>query len=98
MKLQVYVSQHCVPCSRSAALGQAVASHFEDMTVEVLNLDDPAVSRPDLVFAVPTFLLDGWLLCLGNQEEEWLIQRVQRVQRVMQDHSVGALRQGASGA
>ncbi len=98
MKLQVYISQHCIPCSRSAALGQAVASHFEDMTVEILNLDDPAVPRPDLVFAAPTFLLDGWLLCLGNQEEEWLIQRIKRVQRMKHEQGIGEVPQVANGA
>jgi len=81
MKIQIYVLQHCVSCGRSAALGQAVASHFEDITVEVLNLDDPSIPRPDLVFAVPTFLLDGQLLCLGNQEEEWLVRRVRRMKQ-----------------
>ena len=93
MKLQVYVSQHCVSCGRSAALGQALASHFDDMTVEVLNLDDPLIPRPELVFAVPTFLLDGQLLCLGNQQEERLVQRVGRLK---QDQGAGMVRRGAN--
>lgn len=83
MKLQVYVSQHCAWCSRSVALAEAVASHFNDVTVEVVDLDDPSASKPDQLFAVPTFLLDGQLLCLGNQEEEWLIRRLQQVKQGM---------------
>ncbi len=83
MKLQVYVSQHCAWCSRSVALSEAVASHFNDVTIEVVDLDDPSASKPDQLFAVPTFLLDGQLLCLGNQEEEWLIRRLQHVKQRM---------------
>lgn len=81
MKLQVYVSQHCAWCSRSVALGEAVAAHFDDIAVEVVYIDDPSTIKPDLVFAVPTFLLDGQLLCLGNQEEEWLTRRLHQLQQ-----------------
>jgi hypothetical protein len=79
MKLQVYISQHCTSCNHSVALGQAVASHFDDVTVQIIDLDDPSTAKPDAVFAVPTFLLDGQLLCLGNQEEEWLTRRLEQV-------------------
>ncbi len=83
MKLQVCVSQHCVSCSHSVALAEAVASHFDDVTVEVIDLDDPAAVKPEQVFAVPTFLLDGQLLCLGNQEEEWLTRRLEHVKAAL---------------
>lgn len=81
MKLQLYLSQHCTPCSHSLTLGEAVAAHFDDITVEVVYLDDPSTIKPALVFAVPTFLLDGQLLCLGNQEEEWLTRRLHQLQQ-----------------
>jgi hypothetical protein len=83
MRLQVYVSQHCESCSRSAALGNAVASYFDDVTVEVIDLDAPSAIKPDSVFAVPTFLLEGQLLCLGNQEEAWLTHRLQQIKQRM---------------
>ncbi len=89
MKLQVYVSQHCVSCSHSVALGQAVVSHFDDITLEVLDLEDPLSVKPEQVFAAPTFLLDGRLLCLGNQEEEWLTRRLEQVKHEL---SVSAAR------
>jgi predicted DsbA family dithiol-disulfide isomerase len=78
MRLQVVVSQHCTSCSQSLALGEVVAAHYryQGMTVEVIDLDDPTVKRPGAVFAVPTFLLDGQLVCVGNQPEELMRRRI----------------------
>lgn len=80
MKLQIYVSRHCATCGRSVALGKALASRYFGMDVEVVDLDDPMSIRPQDIFAVPTFLLDGRLLCLGNQDEDWLRRRVDAIQ------------------
>jgi hypothetical protein len=60
-----------------------VASQFSDVVLEVYDLDDPTVAIPEVVFGVPTFLLDGRLLCLGNQDRDWLVQRLHRMSKTM---------------
>ena len=77
MGLQVFVSQHCESCSRSVDIAEAVAARYPGLSVEVVDLDKPLSDRPQQVFAVPTFILDGQLLCVGNQDVEWMVQRIQ---------------------
>ena len=79
MRLQIFVSQHCASCSHSLALARSVASYYPDVGVEVVDLDDPTSEKPTAVFAVPTFLLDGRLLCVGNQEARWIKGRIDAI-------------------
>jgi len=49
---------------------------FLDVQVEIISLDTPDSERPPAVFAVPTFLLNGELLWLGNPHREDAIQQI----------------------
>lgn len=64
--LQVFVESGCRACHRSLELTDQARTQFPTLRVEVVNLSDPAALRPDAVFAVPTYLLDGRVLSLGN--------------------------------
>lgn len=43
---------------------------FPQIATDIINLDDPCAQRPDCVFAVPTYLLDGKVLSLGNPRRD----------------------------
>jgi hypothetical protein len=45
--------------------------------VRVVDLSLTAGDRPDAVFAVPTYMLNGELLSLGNPEKDELMQIIQ---------------------
>jgi predicted thioredoxin/glutaredoxin len=64
--LQVFVESGCRACHRSLELTDQARARFPTLHVEVVNLSDPAAERPEAVFAVPTYLLDGRVLSLGN--------------------------------
>lgn len=75
--LDIYVTPGCLGCDRARQLAQEVrARGLPSVEVNLIDLSDPVVVRPEAVFAVPTYLLNGKVLSLGNPELEWLCQQL----------------------
>ena len=64
--LQVFVERGCGVCRRAVALADQVRAQFPAVRVGVVDLAELATEPPDAIVAVPTFLLDGAVLSLGN--------------------------------
>ncbi len=72
--LQIVVDGACVGCETARGLAASVrALGVPGLEVDLIDLDEPGAVRPAAVFAVPTYLLDGRVLSLGNPEPEWLL-------------------------
>lgn len=68
--LEIYIAGSCFGCERARELARLVLDwNLPSVTVRLNDLDDPSIDRPDNVFAVPTYLLDGRVISLGNPEE-----------------------------
>lgn len=66
-RLEIYVASTCIASATARGLAGIVAGwEIPDLEVRVVDLDEPGAVRPRSVFAVPTYLLDGALLSLGN--------------------------------
>lgn len=78
-RLLVYVTSECFSCQEAVLLAAQVTRHFPQIITEIINLDDPCSTRPDCVFAVPTYLLDGKVVGLGNPYREQLFARIMEV-------------------
>jgi hypothetical protein len=50
-----------------------VKERLPEVRVRLIDLSDPGVSRPKMVFAVPTYLLNGKTYSLGNPGEAKLM-------------------------
>lgn len=74
--LYVYTSRHCLGCEEARRLSAAMAERFPEVVVAVVDLDEPEVETPPEVFAVPTYVLAGRVLFLGNPAEEELAERL----------------------
>lgn len=74
--LQAYVSEGCHGCGEARAIAQEISTRFPDLHVEVINLDESGARRPSAVFAVPTFLLNGELLWLGNPHRKDAVEQI----------------------
>lgn len=75
--LEIYVAADCFGCDTARRLAVAVrARAFPDLDVRLIDLDAPGAMRHPAVFAVPTYLLDGRVLSLGNPAEAWLLDRL----------------------
>ena len=79
MKLQVYVSDDCWTCEETRRIVADIAPRFPQVQVELLNLD--AVKRPSIVFAVPTYVLNGRVIFLGNPTRAELCLKLDLTQR-----------------
>lgn len=75
--LDIYVAPDCVGCETARKLARIVRGlRRPDLEVRLLDLSDPHVVRPAVVFAVPTYVLDGRVISLGNPEQDWLLDLV----------------------
>ncbi len=75
--LEIYVAPNCFGCDTARGLaGTLRALGWPHLDVRLLDLSDPDVVIPPTVFAMPTYVLDGRVISLGNPEEEWLLELV----------------------
>src|ERR1051326_1301301 len=76
-RLEVYVSAECPNCCEAVRLAQESAARYPDIVVRVLDLEELHGPPPDPVVAVPTYVLDGQVVSLGNPYAEELFARLQ---------------------
>ena len=75
-RLRVYITTECFSCEEAVLIAAEITQKFPQIVTEIVNLQDPCASKPDNVFAVPTYLLDGKVLSLGNPYREHLFARI----------------------
>lgn len=68
--LRVYVAEHCALCRESLKIVQEIRRKFPHVIVEVINLEADDPDNRDGVFSIPTYVLDGRTLSLGNPGAE----------------------------
>ena len=68
LALEVVIAKHCQQCRESLRVADALQNEFPALEVRVIDLDAPDAVKPDAVFAVPAYLLDGRVVSLGNPE------------------------------
>jgi hypothetical protein len=64
--LEVYVSSECLNCDEALSLAEEAAARYPDVVVRVIDLDLNGSPPPDPVVAVPTYVLNGRVVSLGN--------------------------------
>jgi hypothetical protein len=75
--LDIYVTPECFGCERAREIAKEIRmSQMPGVEVRLIDLSDPESVQPASVFAVPTYLLNGQVLSLGNPELDWLCQQL----------------------
>lgn len=69
MHLEIYVSDQCANCQEAIMIAEAARS-ITGLNITVMNLDVPEQPMPLQVVAVPTYILNGLVISLGNPERE----------------------------
>ncbi len=77
-RLEVYVARHCSGCLEARRLAREVATRCAAIDVCVVDLDD-GTPPPEIVLAVPTYVLNGSVTWLGNPSPEELFARLREV-------------------
>ncbi len=70
--LQVFVTTSCEACDHAREVAQRVTEEFGGVQVDVINIDEEPELVPPTVFAVPSYLLNGAVISLGNPSWEHL--------------------------
>ena len=101
MRLEIYVASHCAGCQEALRIAE-LARDIAGLDVTVINLDHamPARPVPANVIAVPTYLLDGRVVSLGNPYREEFLARLRgHASQTGQVSQTGhSCRAGSSGA
>lgn len=74
VKLQVYIREDCWTCAESRRIVAEIAPQFPQLSVELVDMETP--NRPPNVFAVPTYVLNGRIISLGNPYRDDLRQEI----------------------
>jgi hypothetical protein len=86
MRLEIYVSDYCDNCQEALRLAELAAS-VSGAEVRVIDLDTTTDPVPVRVVAVPTYVVDGRVISLGNPYPEELLRLLR--QEVGQDAEDG---------
>lgn len=73
-ELSVYVADGCWGCEESVKIADELRDEFPDVAVDVIDAEPDEL--PDEVFAVPTWLLNGRVISLGNPTRQQLRERL----------------------
>ncbi|MGB1252765.1 MAG: hypothetical protein ACPG8W_19280 [Candidatus Promineifilaceae bacterium] len=69
-KLDVYVAKHCWSCDEARKIVADLRVQFPNVTISLLDISPQ--EWPEAVFAVPTYLLNGRVISLGNPTRQML--------------------------
>lgn len=76
MRLDIYVEPGCPSCRRAESIATDVREAYPSMVVNVIDVSK-AGERPADVFAVPTFVLNGEVVSLGNPKRSELNRAIE---------------------
>lgn len=74
--LRIYIASDCFSCEEAILVTPKIAQQFSSLLIEIVNLDDPEAIKPENVFAVPTYVLDGRIISLGNLHCDQLFAKI----------------------
>jgi glutaredoxin len=74
--LRVYIARHCPVCREALGLVEKIRVRFSRLDIQIIDLEAERAKNVDSVFSVPTYVLDGRTLSLGNPEAEVLEQKL----------------------
>lgn len=68
--LAIYVSNHCPVCAYAYEVAELIRRNFAQVDVHLVDIHRGQETIPDVVFATPTYLLNGRVWSLGNPSLE----------------------------
>jgi alkyl hydroperoxide reductase subunit AhpF len=75
LRLEIYISQHCWNCGEALQIAEQ-ARQIAGIDVQVVDLDQKGTTLPPCIFAVPTYVLNGKIVSLGNPERSAFLARL----------------------
>lgn len=70
VSVDIYVSEHCFVCEYAYEVAAVIRRDFPAVAVRIIDVHRNEGLVPEIVFATPTYLLNGDLWSLGNPSPE----------------------------
>lgn len=77
MQLEIYVTNQCTNCKEALLIAEQARS-ITGLEVAVIDLEQAGQNVPSRIVAIPTCLLNGQVVSLGNPERETFFAQLQR--------------------
>lgn len=77
----IYMMAHCTAAAEIERIAAAIGTRFREVAVTLVHLDREIIAPPLAVFSVPTYLLDGDVVSLGNPDLDDLDRRIRHAVR-----------------
>lgn len=68
--LAIYVTEHCPICAYAHEVAERIRQNYPQVDLRVIDVALPHAVVPEVVFATPTYLLNGRVWSLGNPSDE----------------------------
>jgi hypothetical protein len=66
LTIDIYVAQHCSNCAYAYEVAAEIRRQFPAIHIRIIDLGATTEAIPEIVFATPTYLLNGRVWSLGN--------------------------------
>lgn len=72
IQLDIYVGRRCPICQAAQSTVQQLQNDLPNVKINVIDLDVPNTPRPDIIIAIPSFVINGHLVAAGNPDWDQL--------------------------
>jgi hypothetical protein len=79
--LEIVITPHCFGCARARTLATTIAAHDPALDVRVVDLSEPGAQAPPGLVAVPSYILNGRILFIGNPTQAALAAALRTADR-----------------
>lgn len=66
LQLDIFVGGRCPICQSALAGLQNLRRELPNVHINVIDLDAPNTPKPDNIIAIPSFVINGYLIATGN--------------------------------
>jgi hypothetical protein len=78
-ELVIYIMPHCEVCDYALETAAWLRDRYPQLSLRVVDLADPQEPVPEIVFATPTYVLDGRVWSLGNPSRADAMQKLDKL-------------------
>ena len=76
VQLDIYIEPNCATCDTANKIARSVKQKMPAVQVSVIDLTRSDADPPLSVFAVPTYVINGQTVSLGNPRENELLSHL----------------------
>jgi alkyl hydroperoxide reductase subunit AhpF len=80
-ELNIYIDQKCPGCDQALLIANLIEERMPTVVVRIIDIAEPNARKPESVFAVPTYVLNGKTVSLGNPDERELLSKLHAVSK-----------------